>query len=293
MNEQKKKIIIGEIEYWRRTHLLPGKYCDFLLNLYTEGESAGRHTESKKSQEQVAVASGTSSLPAFSLPTLRVNWVLSALPFIVLLYLAFHFTDFTLTMQMTLIGFFTLLFYLMAFFTRRQPLSSHLFLGIASLLLAIGGMHILKLLGYGPAIIVLFLGGCCLVWFMSGIVSKKRYVSFCGLLGLLGIYGWTTQMELATWFSWWRLEAFWLPIAIVLIAFGLLWKRRQEQTSAMLFFAGMAALFGSEIVAMLMDSVDKNALLYFIYIKIFIALFLLLSLKNFWWSWVSKQPLSS
>lgn len=292
MNEQKKKIIIGEIEYWRRTHLLPGKYCDFLLNLYTEGESAGSRTESEKAQEQVA-ASGASSLPAFTVPTLRTSWVLSALPFVVLLYLAFHFTDFTLTMQMTLIGFFTLLFYLMAFFARRQPLSSHLCLGIASLLLAVGGMHILKLLGYGSAIIVFFLAGCCLVWFISGIVSKKRYVSFCGLLGLLGIYGWVTQMEMATWFSWWRLEAFWLPISIVLIALGLIWKRRQEQTSGMLFFAGVAALFGSEIVAMLMDSADKNALLYLLYTKIFIALFLLLSLKNFWWGWVSKQPISS
>ncbi|BAU27273.1 hypothetical protein DFP93_11335 [Aneurinibacillus soli] len=293
MNEQKKKIIIGEIEYWRRTHLLPGKYCDFLLNLYTEGESAGRHTGDEKSQNQIAASSGSPSLPAFSLPNIRISWVLSALPIAVLLYLAFHFTDFTLTMQMTLIGFFTLLFYLMAFLTRRQPFSNHLCLGIASLLLAVGGMHILKLLGYGSAIVVFFLAGCCLVWFISGIISGKRYISFCGLLGLLGIYGWITQMELATLFSWWRIEAFWLPVSIVLIAFGLIWKRRQEQMSGMLFFAGMVALFGSEAVAMLTDSADKNILLYLIYVKLFIALFLLLSLKNFWWGWVSKQPLSS
>lgn len=292
MSEQKKKIIIGEIEYWRRTHLLPGKYCDFLLNLYTEGESAGRHADSDRTQKQPA-ASTEPSLPAFALPKVRLSWGVSALPIVVLLYLAFHFTDFTLTMQMTLIGFFTLLFYLMAFLLRKQPFSNHLCLGIASLLLAVGGVYILKMLGYGAVAAVLFLAGCCLIWFVSGIASGKRYISFCGLLGLFGVYGWFTYAEMASVFSWWRLEAFWLPLSIALIALGLVWKRRQEQTSAMLFFSGLIVLFGSEVVAMVSDSADKSILLYFLYAKMFVAMFMLLSLKNFWWSWVSKQPLSS
>ena len=292
MNDQKKKIIIGEIEYWRRTHLLPGKYCDFLLNLYTEGESAGRHADSNRTQKQ-ASTSAQSSLPAFTLPKVRVSWGVSALPIVVLLYLAFHFTDFTLTMQMTLIGFFTLLFYLMAFLLKKQPFSTHLCLGIASLLLVVGGVYILKMLGYGSTAAVLFLAGCCLVWFISGIASNKRYISFCGMLGLLGVYGWFTYAEMDSVFSWWRLEAFWLPIAIVLTAFGLIWKRRQEQTSAVLFVSGLIALFGSEAVAMVSESADKSIILYFLYAKMFVAMFLLLSLKNFWWSWVSKQPLSS
>lgn len=40
MEDQRKKIIVKEIEHWRKNHLLPEHYCIFLLNLYTEGEHA-------------------------------------------------------------------------------------------------------------------------------------------------------------------------------------------------------------------------------------------------------------
>jgi hypothetical protein len=43
---------------------------------------------------------------------------------------------------------------------------------------------------------------------------------------------------------------------------------------------------------MFIPAAAKDSLLYFLYVKIFIAAFLLLSLKNFWWSWGSaQQPL--
>lgn len=38
MNETRKKIIINEIHYWKKSRILPEQYCNFLLALYTEGE---------------------------------------------------------------------------------------------------------------------------------------------------------------------------------------------------------------------------------------------------------------
>ena len=38
MNETRKKVIIQEIKYWKQSKLLPEKYCDFLLTLYSGGE---------------------------------------------------------------------------------------------------------------------------------------------------------------------------------------------------------------------------------------------------------------
>lgn len=38
MNEQRKKIIVAEIQYWKKNKLLPAHFCDFLLTLYTKGE---------------------------------------------------------------------------------------------------------------------------------------------------------------------------------------------------------------------------------------------------------------
>jgi len=38
MNETRKKIILNEILYWKQTGILPEKYCDYLLALYSEGD---------------------------------------------------------------------------------------------------------------------------------------------------------------------------------------------------------------------------------------------------------------
>lgn len=39
MNRQRRETIIQEIEYWKRSRLLPEHYCDYLLALYTEGDA--------------------------------------------------------------------------------------------------------------------------------------------------------------------------------------------------------------------------------------------------------------
>ncbi|MBN6186158.1 hypothetical protein JQN58_04075 [Aneurinibacillus sp. BA2021] len=285
MKEQRKKIITHEIEYWRRSNLLPSHYCDFLLNLYTEGEAANKEGNGARN----GADAGNEALPAFSIPKFEWKWLVAAACMIAMLYLAFHFTDFTLTMQMTLIGFLTLLFYVLAFTRKKAPLSGHIFLGLASMLLILGGVYGMRLYGYGSSAVLAYLTCACLIWYGTGIGADKRYLSFCALLSLQGIYGWITYHRSYEQFSWWQMEAYWLPVAIVLIVLGLLWKRRQQQTSAILFFCGVAALFGGEIEGLFIPAADQDGLLYLLYAKFFIASFLLLSLKNFWWAWVSTQ----
>lgn len=285
MKEQRKKIITAEIEHWRRSNLLPSQYCDFLLNLYTEGEAAGRDARDEAS-------TGIEALPAFTIPRFEIRWFGFALLMVVLLYLAFHFTDFTLTMQMTLIGFLTLLFYIMGFMKEKSSLSSHLFLGLASMLLALAGIYALGLSKYPHSATILYLGAACIIWYLTGILADKRYLSFCALLGLQGVYGWFAYYKLYNQFTWWQMEAFWIPIAMILIVLGLLWKRRQEKTSAILFFSGIVALFGAELESFFVPEAGNDVLLYFLYLKTFSASFFLLSLKNFWWGWFSlQQPL--
>lgn len=38
MDKEKNKIIIDEISNWKKNQLLPEKYCNFLLALYTYGK---------------------------------------------------------------------------------------------------------------------------------------------------------------------------------------------------------------------------------------------------------------
>lgn len=51
MNPQRKRIIISEIQYWKKNRLLPEHYCDFLITLYAQGEAEG--TESAKAERAV------------------------------------------------------------------------------------------------------------------------------------------------------------------------------------------------------------------------------------------------
>ncbi|GAE91172.1 hypothetical protein JCM21714_113 [Gracilibacillus boraciitolerans JCM 21714] len=48
MEEERKKIIINEINYWKSHQLLPTHYCNFLLALYTEGEGIIDEKQEKK-----------------------------------------------------------------------------------------------------------------------------------------------------------------------------------------------------------------------------------------------------
>lgn len=61
MNDQRKKIIIAEINYWKQNKLLPEHYCDFLITLYSQGDhdeeiSATQAILSKKKMKKNARA---------------------------------------------------------------------------------------------------------------------------------------------------------------------------------------------------------------------------------------------
>lgn len=49
MNDQRKKIILNEILYWKQNRMLPDTYCDYLLALYSEGKESLQMKTSKTS----------------------------------------------------------------------------------------------------------------------------------------------------------------------------------------------------------------------------------------------------
>lgn len=57
LSDQRIKIIVKEINYWKENKLLPVVYCDFLLALYTRGED----TESMEKSDEL-VSSNKSKL---------------------------------------------------------------------------------------------------------------------------------------------------------------------------------------------------------------------------------------
>lgn len=116
MDDQRKRVIISEIENWRRNHLLPEHYCIFLLNLYTEGDRPQSSEMARKGSggsiasgygqvaatSQGAVARGTKATAPYvsgsAAPIsgkMILSWLIGAFLIAGIILLAFHFNRFT------------------------------------------------------------------------------------------------------------------------------------------------------------------------------------------------------
>ena len=48
MDEQRKQVIINEINFWKQNNMLPEHYCDYLLAIYTKGNKEDEHAKQRK-----------------------------------------------------------------------------------------------------------------------------------------------------------------------------------------------------------------------------------------------------
>ena len=83
MDQERRKVIVKEIEQWQRSKLLPDHYCDFLLNLYLEeGEERNPTTFAGIAVKVVQRASWKQWLLTFG--------IFSLICFVVLYFNVFH-----------------------------------------------------------------------------------------------------------------------------------------------------------------------------------------------------------
>ncbi|WP_102335793.1 hypothetical protein [Salimicrobium jeotgali] len=103
MSKNRKDVIVDEIRYWKENKLLPDKYCDFLLALYTEGES-GADKEKKVSRTSPWLATYYS-----------VNFLLIPLSFTVI-----YFTENGIILQSLLLTGFAASSFLMQSLIKKE-----------------------------------------------------------------------------------------------------------------------------------------------------------------------------
>lgn len=85
MKTNRKETIVTEIQYWKRSKLLPDEYCDFLLALYTEG--SGEVRKGKRLHSQYV-------------------WLLGILILLPLSFLVIYFTQMPIILQTGLLSSF-------------------------------------------------------------------------------------------------------------------------------------------------------------------------------------------
>ncbi|MCK9906894.1 hypothetical protein MXD63_43745, partial [Frankia sp. Cpl3] len=87
----------------------------------------------------------------------------------------------------------------------------------------------------------------CLLWCLNGILFQFNYLLYCGILGLGLLYGVGTVERIALEYSWWKVELYWVPLALLMIGLGFLLQMREHRLAGVFAICGMLFFFGSEI----------------------------------------------
>ncbi|WP_062198670.1 hypothetical protein [Massilibacterium senegalense] len=169
--DEKKKIIINEIHYWKENKLLPETYCNFLLALYTGGEKIAEKDKERK--------------------TTMFNGIHAVLSFFFLLLLigvalVIYFTDFSIQLQITF-GIFVLLFLIgmMMYLRKNKSISYYVAVFIIALLiLLLGNELLLRIVPSFSSAVVYYTFINCIIWIIFGKKVKMKFLSYAGVGGL-------------------------------------------------------------------------------------------------------------
>jgi cellulose synthase/poly-beta-1,6-N-acetylglucosamine synthase-like glycosyltransferase len=296
LDEQRRRIIIAEIENWRRNHLLPEHYCSFLLNLYTEGDrpqssgaTAGK-TEGSGGNRSFGfgplVYPDSGSVYTVSWKAVA-SWFIGACLIAGMILLAFHFNRFTTPMQIAIFSCFAFLFYILAFvFRRKAPPLAHLGLAAAFLVLVLGGFFMLNKLGASSQAILLYLAVICLVWCASAILFGYAYLMYLGGIGLGLLYGVATIDRVGSGYRWWQAELYWMPIAIMLIGMGFLLHNRHVKWAGALAVCGILYGFGAELQSLAIPEAKRDIIQLLLFIKVFAVSVLFFLTRRYWFQWL-------
>lgn len=171
MRENRKEIIVKEIQYWKETKLLPEQYCNFLLALYTEGEQMNGKNAGKNS----------------------LNWRLFFSYFPLLLIpigIFIYFTELSFFLQTTLYGFLIILGSVTSFYFFRKTTFFIIPMISTALIVLLCSVDIVTYLFPNSHVslysIILF---NCVTWFVIGKKAKLLYFMISSVLGLLVLVG--------------------------------------------------------------------------------------------------------
>ena len=252
MNQEQKKLMIQEIRKWKETRILPAEYCDFLMNLYAEGDSfsSDPHRSAKE-------AAGTQSQ---SQSQTRNSWMWSGqiqrmlLIFVALLMFlifAFNFTMFPKPMQIVVLLIASFLPYFLARrFGGRSGPGRVVWLSAAALLLAMDGYYFLSssdLLGDRIALVVV-MTIVSVLWVLLGGFGRSRLIAGIGGGGLLIMFAtlleelWAVGVP-----SYIVLHLYWIVPVIVSLAVARLLGQGRVYIAPVFLWVALIALFGPEM----------------------------------------------
>ena len=274
METDKRKIIVQEIEYWRFNRLLPEQYCDFLQNLYQEGEGNGEKRVLGLSVNRIKEAK----------PWL---WILMISLVGIIFYCVFYFTSFPFLMQISLSAVAVLAFYALGVKQRLSlPTFSFCCLWAAALILPGVGLYFILQQAGSPEAAVILLAVCAVFWMATGITSRFASFHFSGWLLAIVLYGWLLNRSGAG-VDLTALELYFLPIGTILVWLGILLQNRSAVNGWVLAAAGGILWLCPEVYGLLFTDVSDSLLQIIWVAKLLGGMLLLYSTRRKWTEWVA------
>ncbi|MWC27480.1 hypothetical protein [Paenibacillus sp. MMS18-CY102] len=276
MDQQRRKIIVQEIEQWQKSKLLPDRYCDFLLNLYLEEPE-------QKQPDRLSGRAATAAMRASGKQWLFTIAFFSLICFVVLHFNAFHPL---LQIGVSVVSFALLLIYGQRIRKRNEAAG-----------LAIIGFDMLGLLGIGTYLLKQnewdnwgakagLLIGCSLLWIVYGIWSRMSLLHLAGWAAIVLLYAWALSrrdMEPA----WYEVQLYWVPITFVFAWFSWFVQRWSRPVAMVLFVVGCLIWFMPELYGTLFVDIDLSWSQLLLFAKIAIGGSLLFALRKQWIAWVA------
>ncbi|MBW7473690.1 hypothetical protein K0T92_02900 [Paenibacillus oenotherae] len=275
MDQERRKVIVKEIEHWQRSKLLPDQYCDFLLNLYLEeNEERTPTTVAGRAVQVVKHASWKQWIVTFG--------IFSLICFIALYFNVFHPL---LQIGVTASSVFTLLLIGQRNRSKNEAMGLGL-IGTAMLLMLGLGMYMLQLHaldGWGwKAGLLAF---CSLFWIAVGIGLRIPLLHLSGWLASFLVYAWLLSNNTES-PAWYEVQLYWLPASFVFGWCSWFFHRWSRPVSAILFVAGACIWFMPELYSAVF--VTEQAWLQIqLFVKIIAGGLLLFSLRKQWIAWVA------
>lgn len=174
MNEKRREIIVREIEYWKRSRLLPEHYCDYLLALYTEGE--GTHS---------SLSSAHSGRGKWT----KIFFILLICLLLPSGILVIYFTELSFVLQMLLLSLFVVIC-LIGLWKWQKEAFVHLPLISGAFLLFLASVRVSDYYFSNTTAalaVIVFLN--CLLWIVVGVRFRFLYLTVSGVLGILLLVG--------------------------------------------------------------------------------------------------------
>lgn len=275
MNLEKREIILREIQYWRRSKLLPEQYCDFLTNLYNDDETE------IKDHNPVSLR----NLQQGSIKVWLFGFGIISLIFMISLY----FSVFPWPLQLaTALCVLIVCYGFSAVYRDRNLVISILLAGAGSVLTLGFGLWLISLHDLNPDFWrPLLIAGCGLLWCILGFLLRISLLQYCGYafwaLLYAGFFGQARPDASVL-----ELELLWLPLCVLMIWLSWLLYHRVKGVSGVYMGVGVSLWIMPEIDALLLRQDYPQWVSLILILKIAAGLALLFIFRKKWITWVTS-----